>query len=286
MPETLACAAEVASLLRRASARLGSSETPRLDAEILLANALGVDRAALYRAPERQADAGVVARFEADVDARAAGTPVAYLTGRTEFWSLTLKVSPAVLIPRPETELLVEQVLRRCAQWPAPILADLGTGSGAIAAALAQELPRAQIVALERSAAAAAVARANFVRLGFDNVSMVQGDWLGALKAESFDVIAANPPYVAPAERATLAPALAHEPAAALFAGDDGLADLRSIIAGAAAALKPGGWLMVEHGAAQGVASSALFKANGYNAITTHRDIAGLERVTSGRVGG
>lgn len=274
-------ATRVADVLRQASGRLAASASPRLDAELLLAEVLACPRLAFFREPERVVTAAELLRYEALLVARTAGVPVAYLLGRAEFWSLTLEVSPAVLIPRADTEILVEAALD-CA-GTATVLADLGTGSGAIALALAHERPAARIVAVERDAAAMAIAARNCARLGAAGVQPVRGDWLSPLASAAFEAIVANPPYIAADERAALAPELSHEPAAALFAADAGLADLQTIIAQARRALRAGGWLLLEHGAGQAVAVAARFAACGYEAIHTRRDLAGLERVTAGR---
>ena len=274
-------ATRVADVLRLAAGRLAASASPRLDAELLLADVLACPRLAFFREPERVLAATELERYEALLAARMAGVPVAYLLGRAEFWSLTLEVTPAVLIPRADTEILVEAALE-CA-GTATLFADLGTGSGAIALALAQERPLARIVAVERDAAAIAVAARNCARLGANRVYLVRGDWLGPLASGRFDAIVANPPYVAADEQVTLAAELFHEPAVALFAADGGLADLQSIIAQARRVLRAGAWLLLEHGAAQAAAVAARFAACGYEAIHTRRDLAGLERVTAGR---
>jgi len=270
----------LADLLTSATTRLApASESPRLDAELLLAEALGVPRSHLRAAPEAHPDDAATARFAALLARRAAGEPVAYLLGRREFWSLELEVGPAVLVPRPETELLVSEALQRIPVGTAARLLDLGTGSGAIALALKHERPDAAVTAVERSPAALAVARRNAHRLRLE-VELLEGDWFAPLGGRRFDAIVANPPYVARADPHLAA--LRHEPLAALTAGADGLDDLRRIVAAAPAHLAPGGWLLVEHGADQGRSVRELFAAAGFDRVGTAADGAGRARVGMG----
>ncbi len=258
---------------------LAGSSLPRAEARLLLAFALGVPVEALVARPERDVDATTVERFRALCLRRAAEEPIAYLRGAKEFHGRTFRVSPAVLVPRPETELLVELALSLVAGRPAPRLLDLGTGSGCVAITLALERPAARVVAVDRSADALAVARDNARTLGA-GVEFVASDWFGDVSGR-FDLIVANPPYVADADPHL--GALAHEPRSALAAGSDGLDDLRRIVAGAPAHLVPGGWLAVEHGHDQGEAVRRLFAAAGFVDVGTHRDLAGIERVCAGR---
>jgi release factor glutamine methyltransferase len=258
---------------------LASSSLPRAEARLLLAFALGVPVEALVARPERDVDATTVDRFRALCMRRAAEEPIAYLRGAKEFHGRTFRVSPAVLVPRPETELLVELALSLLADQPAPRVLDLGTGSGCVAVTLALECPAARVVAVDRSADALAVARDNARRLGA-GVEFVASDWFGDVSGR-FDLIVANPPYVADADPHLAA--LAHEPRSALAAGSDGLDDLRRIVAGAPAHLVPGGWLAVEHGHDQGEAVRRLFAAAGLVDVGTRRDLAGIERVCAGR---
>ena len=226
--------------------------------------------------------ADAAARFLALIERRAAGEPVAYILGRKDFWTLELTVSPAVLVPRPETELLVERALALHPGDEAKA-ADLGTGSGAIALALASARPRWRIVATDISAAALAVARANAVALGLERMEMVQGDWLACLPGRTFDLLLSNPPYVAAGDPA-LAPTGADARAAACAGGEeDGLAALRAIIAAAPAHLEPGGWLLLEHGATQAAAVAGELVARGFAQVRSHRDLAGRERMTEGQ---
>jgi release factor glutamine methyltransferase len=256
--------------------------TPMLDAELLLAHALGVGRARLRSHGEEVPAAAAAARFLALIDRRAAGEPLAYILGRKDFWTLELAVSAPVLVPRPETELLVERALTLYPGNEARV-ADLGTGSGAIALALASARPRWQVVATDISAAALAVAQANAVALGLERTEMIQGDWLACLSGRIFDLLLSNPPYVAAADPALRTPELMREPRIALVAEDEGLAALRAIAGAAPAHLAPGGWLLLEHGATQAAAVAGALVARGFAQVRSHRDLAGRERMTEGQ---
>src|SRR5690606_29533287 len=223
------------------------------------------------------------ARFEALVARRAAGEPVAYLVGTRGFWRLELAVTPDTLVPRPETELLVELALARIDPRAAARVADLGTGSGAIALAIAGERPRARVVATDASAAALEVARANAAALGLGNVEFRHGDWWAPLAGERFALVASNPPYIADGDAHLAQGDLRFEPRAALASGADGLDAIRAIVAGAPAHLRDGGWLLVEHGWEQGAAVRALFEAAGFDEVATERDLEQRDRVTLGR---
>jgi len=274
-------------LLRAAVRRLSpTSPSPRLDAELLLAHALGTSREGLYRLLRQPLPAPVPERFQALVEARAAQQPVAYLTGEREFWSLRLAVTPDVLIPRPETELLVERALLHTPPGSTAWVLDLGTGSGAIALAIASERPSTKLLGVDSSTAALAVARGNAARLGIGNVAWLESDWYAGLGVQRFDLILGNPPYIADDEWPATDPETAFEPVTALRAGADGLDDLRLIIAGAPARLAAGGWLLVEHGCRQGPAVRALLAAAGFTDIASESDLAGLERITEGRSAG
>jgi release factor glutamine methyltransferase len=259
------------------------SDTPRLDAELLLAAALEHPRAYLHAWPERVLEPEQTARFVAWLKRRRKGEPIAYILGRREFWSLELEVTPDTLIPRPETELLVVLALEHLPADRPLDVADLGTGSGAIALALASERPRTRIVATDRGPAALAVARRNARRLNIANVEFRPGDWCAPLAGERFDLIAANPPYVAAADPRWRRGELRFEPPAALVSGVDGLDALRAIILQAPDHLKSGGWLVLEHGCDQGAAVPALLRQRGFVEASDHRDAAGLSRTSAGR---
>jgi len=254
----------------------------RHEAELLLGHALGRPRAWLYAHADDEVDADAQARFEALAAARARGEPVAYLTGRRAFWTFDLEVTPAVLIPRADTERLVELALQRIPLDADCTVADLGTGSGAIALAIASERPRARIVATDASEAALAVAEANARRLDLANVEFARGDWCAALGTRRFDMIVSNPPYIAAADPHLDEGDLRFEPSAALASGEDGLDAIRLIAAQARGYLKAGGWLLVEHGHDQGAAVRGIFAVNGYTDIATARDVEDRERVTAG----
>ncbi len=259
------------------------SASPRLDAELLLAAALGRPRSHLHAWPERVLELEPAARFAAWLDRRRAGEPVAYILGRREFWSLELEVTPDTLIPRPETELLVELALERLPANRPVTVADLGTGSGAIALALAVERPQARIIATDQSFAALAVARRNARRLNISRVEFRQGDWCAPLASERFELIIANPPYVAADDPRWRESQLRFEPAAALISGADGLDALRAIIAAAPEHLAPDGWLLLEHGYDQGETVPALLQERGFGEVSDYQDAAGLSRSSGGR---
>jgi len=254
----------------------------RRDAEILLAAAWQRSRAALLAGAGEPVPDEVAARFTTACARRAAGEPVAYLLGRREFWSLEFAVSPAVLVPRPETELLVERVLEQV-RSPRARVADLGTGSGAIAIALAHERPGWSVLGSDRSEDALAVARRNGARLAPERVEWLRGSWYEPLGSRRFDAIASNPPYVAADDPALGGDGLRHEPREALTPGGDGMSALATLINGAPAHLEPGGWLFLEHGALQGAALRDALVARGFTHVTSHRDLAGHERVTEGK---
>lgn len=269
----------LSGILEAAAAELeGISDSPALDAEILMAQVLGKPRGFLRAHGDDAVAPADHDRFRSLLARRRAGAPVAYLTGRRGFWSLDLEVDPGVLVPRPETELLVETALDALAGRPAPQVLDLGVGSGAIAIALAVEMPSARITAVDASAAALEIARRNAARAGVENIEFLQGDWYQPLAGRCFDAIVANPPYLA-ADDPHL-PALAHEPAAALVAGPTGLEALEKIAAGAPRRLRPGGIVILEHGSGQGAAVREMCARAGLEAIQTRRDLAGHERVT------
>jgi release factor glutamine methyltransferase len=255
----------------------------RRDAEILLAACWRRSRSQLLATSGETVPVEVANCFEHARRQRMDGVPVAYLLGRREFWSLDFAVNAAVLVPRPETELLVQRVLDLV---PAPIaaVADLGTGSGAIAIALAHERPGWRVLGTDASELALAVARGNGERLAGGRVEWALGDWYAALGNRRFDMLVSNPPYVAADDPVLGADGLRHEPRTALTPGGDGFASLTTLINGAPGHLLPGGWLALEHGATQGETLRSMLVARGFTAVTSHRDLAGHERVTEGKL--
>lgn len=254
------------------------------EVEVLLAHALGRDRAWLYAHADDALPVEQAIEFHRLLTRRAAGEPVAYLTGRREFWSLDIAVTPDVLIPRPETELLVELTLQKIPQGEEVEIADLGTGSGAVALALARERARARVLASDASAAALAVARHNAQRLGIGNVEFVESDWFAALGERRFDIVVSNPPYIAKNDAHLGQGDLRFEPRAALASGADGLDAIRVLIRDAPVHLKPGGWLLVEHGFEQGAIARELLTDAGYADVFSARDLEERDRVSGGRV--
>jgi release factor glutamine methyltransferase len=270
---------EVRHLLADAAERLDD----RAEAGILLAHALGKPRSWLIAHADDPVDAAAAAAFAALVERRAAGEPVAYLTGHRGFWTLELEVTPATLIPRPETELLVELALARLPRTGAPRVLDLGTGSGAIALAIARECPHARVLATDASAAALAVAQRNAQANRIRNVAFAQSDWFGALADARFDLVLSNPPYIAADDPHLKQGDLRFEPPGALASGSDGLDDIRRIVDGARARLEANGWLLFEHGWDQGAAARALLEAAAYREVFTAQDLEGRDRVSGGR---
>jgi release factor glutamine methyltransferase len=274
----------LAELLRRGTERLSAiSPTARLDAEVLIAHALNLDRAGLVAAANRELDDPAQQRIESLLARREAGEPVAYITGRREFWSLPLTVAPAVLIPRPETERLVERALTRIPAGSEVTVADLGTGSGAIALAIAHDRPRARVIATDASPGALAVARGNARALNISTIDFRHGEWVAALGGEDFDVIVSNPPYIPAGDPHLQQGDLRFEPRAALVSGTDGLDAIRAIVRDARSHLKPGGWLLLEHGHDQAGAVENLLKQSGYREILGYLDLAGHHRVMEAR---
>ena len=269
----------IAGALISAARALPDGTSALLDAQLLLAHALERSRSWLLAHAEEALDADVVREFVALVVRRAAGEPLAYIVGCREFWSLSLRVTPAVLVPRPETELLVERALALLPPTAAAV-ADLGTGSGAIALALAVERPLWHLTATDNSAAALSVAAENARALGLNNVRFAAGDWLRPLHGERYALIVSNPPYIAVGDPALLDPALQHEPQVALCSGPEGLESLATIIATAARCLQVQAWLLLEHGADQEQAVARMLVAQGYAHVRCHTDLAGQPRVT------
>ena len=255
----------------------------RRDAEILLANAWKLTRGELLARAGEPVPPAVAQRFAQLAARRAAGEPVAYLLGRREFWSLEFDVSPAVLVPRPETELLVERVLANVTA-PEARVADLGTGSGAIAIALAHERPRWRVTGTDVSADALAIARRNGERLVESRVEWLPSPaWFEPLAGRRFEAVASNPPYIAGDDPVLQGDGLRFEPEVALTPGGDGTAALLTLINGAPGHLVADGWLCLEHGATQGPGLRAALVARGFTHVTSHRDLAGHERVTEGK---
>lgn len=272
----------VAAALRAAVARLPAQEA-QTEAELLLAHALRRPRSWLYAHGDHELDKGQALAFESLLRRREDGEPVAYLTGRRGFWAFDLMVTPDTLIPRPETERLVELALERTPPTPGARIADLGTGSGAIALAMAYERRHAQVVATDVSPGALQVAATNARTLGLRNVQLREGSWWAPLKRERFDTIVSNPPYIAENDPHLHRGDLRYEPAKALSSGRDGLDAISLLINGAGAHLQPGGWLLLEHGWGQGQAVRALMAQVGFKQVHSARDLEGRERVTLGQ---
>jgi release factor glutamine methyltransferase len=258
------------------------SESPRLDAELLLGKVLGVGRSRLIvNAGERVAE-DALQRYRGLIERRMQGSPVAYLTGAREFWSMSLTITPAVLVPRPETEVLVERALALLDADSQGSILDLGTGSGAIALAIASERPHARVTGVDISPAALSIARENCRALGLHQISWREGSWLDAVPGERFDLVISNPPYIAAGDPALAA--LAAEPALALSCGPTGLEALSAIIERAGSHLEPGGHLLLEHGAGQAPDVARLLECRGFTGVCSYRDYSGNPRVTQGTI--
>jgi release factor glutamine methyltransferase len=272
--------ATIESLLNHAE--LPDSPTPRLDAELLLAHVLGKSRSYLHTWPERELDAQQLECYQAALSRRQAGEPVAYILGQQGFWSLELEVASHTLIPRPDTELLVETVLALLPATPAALL-DLGTGTGAIALALSSERPGWRLTGVDRMAEAVALAERNRLRLNLNNASFIESHWFSALAGQRYQLIVSNPPYIAADDRHLAEGDVRFEPSSALVAGADGLDDIRLIIQQAPNYLQAGGWLLLEHGFDQAAAVRELLSARGFSAVESRRDLGGHERISLGR---
>lgn len=271
----------VADLLARARDHIDG-----VDAEFLLAHVLGTGRSWLFaHATDLLAD-DAHADFQSLLQRRIGGEPVAYLTGRQGFWTLDLEVGPATLIPRPETELLVELALARIPADACARVADLGTGSGAIALSIAKERPRALVIATDASTEALEVARRNAVSNSIANVAFCSGNWYAPLEGERFDIIVSNPPYIADGDPHLDQGDLRFEPAMALSCGPDGLDAIRTVVGHASAHLDAGGWLLLEHGCDQGRAVRGLMSDAGFTDVATERDLEGRDRISLGRRAG
>jgi release factor glutamine methyltransferase len=275
---------DITHTLQQIAERLAAvSDSARLDAELLLCHALGRPRSYLYTWPEQELDEAQAEALEKLVERRQGGEPLAHILGKREFWSLELAVSADTLIPRPETELLVEAALARIPEQAEWAVADLGTGSGAIVLAIASERPNCRVTAVERSAGALAMAKQNASALGIANVEFLQGEWFAPLAGRHFQVILSNPPYIPENDPHLSRGDLRFEPRSALAAGPDGLDDIRQLVSGAPAFLCPSGWLLLEHGYDQGTAVTGLLGDAGYIEVADLADLQGHGRVAVGR---
>ena len=268
----------------RALLRVAGSRIDALDSRVLLSFVTGRDAAHLIAHPDAPVSSGEGRAYEALVERRRDGEPVAYLTGEREFYGHAFKVTPAVLIPRPETELLVELSLERMPTGASCRVLDLGTGSGCIAISIASERSHSQIIAVDQSLAALDLARANAGALPVSNVIFKQSDWYSSLGKERFDLIVANPPYVAAGDPHLIRGDVRFEPKAALEAGPGGLACIKQIVAGAPTHLSPEGWILLEHGYDQAAAVRALLEAGGFDQVFSARDLGGIERASGARL--
>jgi len=274
----------ISQVLQSAVQLNSHSDTATVDCELLLCHVLDVDRSYLKTWPDRELNSADQEQFQQLLERRIQGEPVAYLIGTQGFWTLDLKVSPATLIPRPETELLVETALELELPEQSKVL-DLGTGTGAIALALASERSQWQISAVDLMPNAVQLASANCQRHQFDNVEIFQSCWFTEIPAQRFDLIVSNPPYIEGGDEHLTQGDVRFEPASALVSGSDGLDDLRLLIAESVNYLADRGWLMVEHGYQQGAAVRDLFRQAGFSAVETRTDLNNLERITLGYVG-
>lgn len=279
MSVTIEAALQAATLQLSAS----GSDSPSLDAAVLLCHALDKPRSYLLTWPDKILDAEIQARFEQLLARRMIGEPVAYILGEREFWSLPLKVAPSTLIPRPDTERLVELALDKAVTLQGDIL-DLGTGTGAIALALASELPQRRVVGIDLRVEAQQLASENAQRLKLTNVTFLHGSWFTPLAdGTKFALIVSNPPYIDEHDPHLEQGDVRFEPKSALVAADNGLADIKHISQSARAFLLPGGWLAFEHGFRQGPAVRTIMQDLGYQSVTTEQDYAGHDRVTLGQ---
>jgi len=265
------------------AAALATSGIEPREARLLLAEACGFSEASVIAQAASELPPELEARYLEMVARRRAGEPVAYILGRREFYSLPLSVGPPVLIPRPETELLVELALERIAPAARASVLDLGTGCGAIALAIKRHRPRSRVVAVEIGATALEYAKRNSAKLGLE-IELLHGRWFEPVRGERFDVVVSNPPYVALEDPHLNQGDLRFEPRHALVAGVDGLGEIRAITGSAAAFLKKGGWLLLEHGEGQDQAVQALLSAAGFESVSTWPDLAGIARATGGKL--
>jgi release factor glutamine methyltransferase len=272
----------IASLLR--NAELPDSPTARLDVELLLAAALGKPRSFLHTWPERIVSTEAAQTFEGYLKRRRTGEPVAYILGQQGFWNIDLEVATHTLIPRPETEMLVETALELLPGAIPHRLLDLGTGTGAIALSLAKDRPQWAVTAVDRVEEAVDLAERNRLRLHLDNAQVLRSHWFSAVQDKRFDLILSNPPYIASNDPHLAEGDVRFEPSSALVSGSDGLDDLRLIVSQAPEHLEAGGWLLLEHGYDQGAAVRELLNLHGFEQIQTRRDLGDHERITFGRV--
>ncbi|MBZ0106128.1 MAG: peptide chain release factor N(5)-glutamine methyltransferase [Sulfuricella denitrificans] len=282
--------ATLAEVLVQGGQKLGQVQVldpreARLEAQILLCHALGVARSWLISHDRDVLDEVAKTKYSDFLVRRLAGEPIAYIVGKREFFGLEFKTTPAVLIPRPETELLVELALARIPEYQSCSVLDLGTGSGAIAISIAKNRPQAEVTAVDQSLDALAVARENAERLEVPNLRLLQSNWFSSLEAGMFDLIVSNPPYVEAADPHLQQGDVRFEPLSALASGADGLDDIRHIAALAPAHLEPGGWLLFEHGWNQGESCREILRQNGFQEVEIFRDLAQLERVSLGSWG-
>lgn len=259
------------------------ADSARIEVQMLLQRVLGVARASLLAHPERVLSGEEVAAYRALLQRRLSGEPIAYIHGKREFFGLDLEVTPATLIPRPDTELLVELALERITRGAMRVL-DMGTGSGAIALAVAHQRRDAEVWACDASSAALEVARANARRLAITNVKLVESDWFAALSGQRFDLVVSNPPYIAVNDGHLAQGDVRFEPLSALVSGADGLDDIRRIVTQAGAHLEKNGWLLLEHGYDQAERVRALLHAAGFSAVFSAHDLAGIERCSGGQM--
>ncbi|MCC3719326.1 peptide chain release factor N(5)-glutamine methyltransferase [Rouxiella badensis] len=268
--------------LTQAVGRLAASDSPKRDAEILLGHVTGRTRTYIMAFGETELSDDQRLQLESLLSRREKGEPIAYLVGEREFWSLPLSVSPATLIPRPDTECLVEQALLRLEPSPARVL-DLGTGTGAIALAIASERPDCQITGVDLQPDAVALAQYNGSKLAIPNAQFLQGSWFVPVGGQSFEIIVSNPPYIDATDPHLAQGDVRFEPATALIADNKGLADIDYIVSQAPAFLVPGGWLLLEHGWEQGESVRTILQAAGFNAIETVKDYGDNDRITLGQ---
>ena len=271
----------ISQLLQTAVQQNHASDTPLLDCELLLCHVLDVDRTWLKTWPDREISSDHQQHFQQLLQRRIEGEPIAYIVGSQGFWTLNLKVSPDTLIPRPETELLVETALELALPQQAQVL-DLGTGTGAIALALASERPQWQVSGADLMPGAVELAKHNCQNHKLDNVTLLKSNWFSDIPAQPFDLIVSNPPYIEEGDRHLSEGDVRFEPASALVSGESGLQDLETLIGQSPDYLAASGWLLVEHGYQQGAAVRELFEQTGFSDVETRLDLNGLERITLG----